>query len=80
MIPPEAACGRLPPEGDTSGPAKRLRFGEGSYRASHVMPELKRLRFSEGSHRASDVMPELKPVPRSLLDNVLLRVASCLVH
>ena len=41
MNPPEAAFGRLPPGGAASGPAKRLRFSEGSYRASDVMPQLK---------------------------------------
>jgi hypothetical protein len=38
-----SACGasNVLAAGDTSGPAKRLRFSVGSYRASDVTPELK---------------------------------------
>ena len=41
MTPPRSAFGAPPQGGAPSGPAKRLRFSVGSYRASDVTPELK---------------------------------------
>ena len=41
MPPPRSAFGAPPQGGAASGPAKRLRFSEGSHRASDVMPQLK---------------------------------------